>query len=242
MFLLLYRQLISSFGQCKYQKDRMNEFASILKREIRAIGPRNLGSCFFECADSSRSNESSTIDKLKSTLDDIVLQIARRASSIQRGEKLPETGVVPSLAGDDMPSKFTVSVARKWVDANMKLDSSLRKLLHERLKKVVFEKVLADVYPARSDSAFEKMMGKENEGWGELLAPSRDCLGTALPKSAIPFSGNKAPAKETGMGNGLEMLSEEVQSLVDKISLLVVVHFNAYFPIYEKEEFMRSVL
>jgi hypothetical protein len=170
------------------------------------------------------------------------LQIARRASSIQRGQKLPETGLLLGMAGGDMPSKFTVSVARKWVDANMKLDSSLRKLLHGRLKKVVFEKVLAEVYPARSEVAFEKMMGKENEGWGEVLVPSRDCLGTALPKSAIPFSGNKAPAQEEGMGNGLEMLSEEVQSLVDKVSLLVVVHFNAYFPIYEKEEFMQSVL
>ncbi|XP_006462741.1 hypothetical protein AGABI2DRAFT_207333 [Agaricus bisporus var. bisporus H97] len=145
MFLLLYRQLISSFGHRKHQKERINEFASILKREIRAIGPRSLGTCFLECSNSSGSNQNPTTDKLKSAL-------------------------------------------------------------------------------------------------GEVLLPSKDCLGIALPKSAIPFSDNKVPAQEDGMGNGLEMLSDEVQSLVEKISLLVVVHFNAYLPVYEKEEFMQSVL
>ncbi|KAF9454708.1 Tcp11-domain-containing protein [Macrolepiota fuliginosa MF-IS2] len=231
MFLLLYRQLASCSGPGKYQKERMDEFAVILKREIRAIGPRSLGTCFFKDTDTSAdvspstgSNQNQVTDKLKGAIDDIVLQVARRATSAQRNSKPAETG---SLSGgtDDVPDERTVSVARKWVITNMKLDSSLRKLLHGRLKNVVFEKVLADVYPARAEAALERMMGQEIEGCGETVESSRDCQGI-----------------QEGRGNGLEMLTEEVQSLVDKISLLVTVHFNAYLPLYEKEEFIQAVL
>lgn len=248
MFLLLYRQLLSFSGQGKYQKERIDEFAAILKREIRAIGPRSLGTCFLKDTDtstdisaSSGSNQSQVTDKLKSAMDDIVLQVARRATSAQCRQKPLETGSLSSMV-DDIPNESTVSVARKWVDTNMKLDSSLRKLLHGRLKKVVFDKVLADVYPARTEAALERMMGQEIEGCGEVFVSSRDCQGIALPRSAPAFFDMKKPAQERSWGNGLEMLTEEVQSLVDKISLLVVVHFNAYLPLYEKEEFMQSVL
>jgi hypothetical protein len=245
MFLLLYRQLASCSGQGKYQKERVDEYAAILKREIRAIGPRSLGSCFFKDTDTSPdistldgSNQNQVTDKLRIAGDDVVLQVARRATSAQRSQKPVET---PSLfnAASDVPDERTVSVARKWVVTNMKTDSSLRKLLHGRLKKVVFEKVLADVYPARAEAALEKMMGHEVEGCGEVSLSSRVCQVVSLPRSAQTL---KRPAQEKSWGNGLEMLSDEVQSLVENISLLVVVHFNAYLPLYEKEEFLRAVL
>lgn len=247
MFLLLYRQLVSCSGQGKYQKERMDEYATILKREIRAIGPRNLGVCFLKDSDASAdaplsagSNQNQVTDKLKGAIDDIVLQVARRATSAQRNQRHTQTGSL-SCGADDVPDERTVSVARKWVITNMKLDSSLRRLLHGRLKNVVFEKVLADVYPARAEAALEKMMGHEIEGCGETILLSRDCQGVALARPPPqPLFEMKKPIQERG--NGLEMLTEEVQSLADKISLLVVVHFNAYLPLYEKEEFMQAVL
>lgn len=242
MFLLLYRQLAS---QGIYQKERVNEFATILKQEIRAIGPRNLGSGFITDTDTalgSGSNQNSAIDMLNSAMDDIVLQIARRATSVRHNQKTVEMGSLSSVA-NDAPDERTVSVARKWVITNMKLDSSLRKLLHGRLKNAVFEKVLVDVYPARAEAAMEKMMGHEIEGCGEVFVSSRDCQGItrSRPSPSLLFE-TKKRAQEPGNGNGLEMLTEEVQSLVDKISLLVTIHLNAYLPVYEKEEFMKDVL
>ncbi len=240
MFLLLYRQLISQ-GIC--QKERMNEFATILKQEIRAIGPRNLGSCFITDTDAALgSNQGSAIDKLSSAMDDIVLQIARRATGVRRNQKPVEIGLSCS-AVDDAPDQRTVSVARKWVITNMKLDSSLRKMLHGRLKNAIFEKVLADVYPARTEAAIGKMMGHEIEGCSEVFVSSRDCQGIARsrPPPSLLFE-TKKPVPNPGNGNGLEMLAEDVQLLTDKISLLVTVHLNAYLPVYEKEEFMKDVL
>ncbi|KAF5360949.1 hypothetical protein D9756_004726 [Leucocoprinus leucothites] len=249
MFLLLYRQLASCSSQGKYQKERMDEYGAILKREIRAIGPRSLGSCFLKDTDTSPDNsasagsdQSQVADKLRSAVDDVVLQVARRATSVQRNRD-PTEMVSPHNGTDDVPDERTVSVARKWVFTNMKSDSSLRNLLHGRLKKLVFEKVLADVYPAHGEAALEKMMGQEIEGCGEVFGPSRDYQGvSSLPRSPLPPSEMKRPPQVQSWGNGLEVLSEEVQSLVDKISLLVVVHFNAYLPLYEKDEFLEAAL
>ncbi|KAJ3564568.1 hypothetical protein NP233_g8211 [Leucocoprinus birnbaumii] len=248
MFLLLYRQLASCSSQGKYQKERVDEFATILKQEIRAIGPRSLGSCFLKDTDtalnisaSTGSNQNPAADKLRNAVDDVVLQVARRATSVQRDRKVVETVSPPPCGTGDVPDERTVSVARKWVLTNMKTDSSLRKLLHGRLKKVVFEKVLAEVYPARAEAALERMMGQEIEGCGEVFGPSRDVL-SSLPRSPLPLFEMKRPEPVQSWGNGLELLSDEVQSLVDKISLLVLVHFNAYLPLYEKEEFLQAVL
>ncbi|KXN88247.1 Protein SOK1 [Leucoagaricus sp. SymC.cos] len=152
MFLLLFRQLTPCLRRGKYQKDSVDEYAAILKRDIRAIGPRSLGACFLKDADTSSdmsalggSNQLQVTDKLRSAMDDVVLQVAH-------------------------------------------------------------------------------------------------CQGVALPRSPPSLFEMKKPAQKPSWTNGLEMLADEVQSLVDKISLLVVVHFNAYLPLYEKEDFLRAVL
>jgi hypothetical protein len=249
MFLLLYRQLASCSNQGKYQKERIDEYSAILKREIRVIGPRSLGTCFFKDTDTSSeisvlsgSNQNQMTDKLRSVVDDVVLQVARRATNAQRNRKPIETASPSCSADPDVPDGSTISVARKWALVNMRTDSSLRTLLHGRLKKVVFEKVLADVYPARAESALQKMMGQEIEGRGEVFVSSRHCQEATLPRSPLSLFGMRKPAQEQNWGNGLEMLGEEVQSLVDKISLLFVVHLNAYLPVYEKEVFLQAIL
>lgn len=255
MFLLLYRQLASCSNQGRHQKERVDEYAAILKQEIRAIGPKSLGTCFLQDADSSSEDPSASTrsdqshpqvtDKLKSAVDDVVLQIARRATSVPRNHRSPEEMASPPTNGTDhVPDERTVSVARKWIVTNMKTDSSFKKLLHGRLNKVVFERVFADVYPVRAASALEKMMGQEPEGCGEMFGgPSRHC---SLPRSSLtPFEmkrRSEAVLQHRCWGNGLEILEDEVQSLVHKISLLVVVHFNAYLPLYEKQEFLQAVL
>ena len=255
MFLLLYRQLASCSSQGRYHKDRVDEYAAILKQEIRAIGPRSLGTCFLPDADSfsdntsaptgSHQNPPQVTDKLQSAVDDVVLQIARRATSVSRDHRNPAEMISPLAIGTDhVPDERTVSIARKWIVTNMKVGSSFVKMLHGRLNKEVFERVLADVYPARAEAALQKMMGQEIESCGEVFGgPSRDCV---LPRSSVaPFEvkrRSEAVIRHHFWGNGLEILADEVQSLVHKISLLVIVHFNAYLPLYEKQEFLQAVL
>jgi len=229
----------------------VDEYAAILKREIRAIGPRSLGTCFLPDAASndpsaptgSHQNHPQVTDKLKRAVDDVVLQIARRATTVSRDHRNPVEVISPPTNGTDhVPDERTVSIARKWIVTHMKADSSFVKMLHGRLNKVVFERVLADVYPARAEAALEKMMGQEMESCGEVSGgPSRYCL---LPRSA-PFEvkrRSEVAVRHHLWGNGLEILADEVQSLVHKISLLVIVHFNAYLPLYEKQEFLQAVL
>jgi hypothetical protein len=102
----------------------------------------------------------------------------------------------------------------------MQAESALSAMLHNRLRDVVFNAVLISSYPGR------------------------DLTNGCRPVASLDLSASLAPGNAANPGppsmSGLEPLSDEIRTLVEKISVLALIHMNAYLPMYEKEGFRPS--
>lgn len=251
MLLLLYRQLVLSENSSSGSSTPPHKLSDAdilkMKREIRDIsGTFRLGTCFARNQKSGNKDG----DKWLNMKEDLVLQIARRvkegrgavpssgigalssslpqtspcstsvlgnASSSTPPTVAPTPSTVPSfpICESNLPNPRTVSLGQNWVDSHMQAESALSAMLHNRLRDVVFDAVLVSTYPGRDltngfrpPASLDLSINAANSGVGEGSAPKL---------------------------SGLEPLSDEIRTLVEKISLLVLIHLNTFLPLYEKE-------
>ena len=218
MFLLLYRQLVCSGGHVAPKVDESD--LAQLKREIRDIGASHLGHCFLlgcsekgNLIDGTNSCTTDRIDwhKARAVRQDVVLQVAMRAHEAQH--RTNSHSAPSSLHSRPAPDEHMLKLAERWADSNMQLGSSLSDMLRDRLRDATFKAVVAMAYPPRDAST------------GKI--------------SAIDFSSARhtPPASESpGTSTGMEPLTDEIKSLGERLSKLVLIHLNAYLPLYEQEQ------
>ncbi|KAG1747953.1 uncharacterized protein EDB91DRAFT_51691 [Suillus paluster] len=199
MFLLLFRQLVFSDPCDPTFKVSEPQLAS-LKKEIRDISSSHLGHCFNQGFDPDN-------EKWAKIRQDIVLQIAMRAKEARTSTRLD--GVSQSLAS--APEERMLKLAERWSDPNMRPNSPLSKMLHNRIRDVVLNQVVALTFPSR-DSVMS-------------LGKSFDTL---------------TPPPST-LASGMEPLTDEIRLLSERLSRLAHVHLGVYLPLYEQEDFSSSI-
>ncbi|KAF6757389.1 T-complex protein 11-domain-containing protein [Ephemerocybe angulata] len=270
MLLLLYRQLAlsenSNSGSPLPPKTLTDADMIRMKSEIRDIsGSFRLGACFSRNQQKTGNKDA---ERWRVVKEDLVLQISRRArtsrgtsagtakaptsstsalsssptpppsssssvstasssSSPSTASTSPPTTPTRSLPSSpisesSLPNPRTVALGQKWVDSHMQSESALSAMLHNRLRDAVFNAVLTSTYPGRDLTN------------GCRAVPSLDFSINA------GTSGAGVPVGSPGTLSGLEPLSDEIRTLVEKISLLALIHLNAYLPLYEKEGFRPS--
>ncbi|KAG5635357.1 hypothetical protein H0H81_011558 [Sphagnurus paluster] len=217
MFLLLYRQLVHSDSGDSPQDLTKVEDADLLrlKNEIRDIGSSRLSHCFSSrCppdeADRTREKD---LEKEHNPKEDVVLQVAKRAKEARNPTPSSSSQASLSSVGES-PDEHIVSVAQRWADSNIQLDSPLCTMLRRRIRDVIFNSVVALAFPGR-DSTTSKLT-------------SIDFLASVQSAQDIPL----------GTATGMEPLADEIKSLSEKISRLALIHLNAYLPLYEQEGFL----
>lgn len=229
MFLMLYRQLV--FFEASPQQStskilpRVTESdLSQLKAEIRDIASCRLGYCFtrvsvdektsVEGADKN-SKEDKEWQKWQKTAQNIVLQIAMRATQAQNRAKSPSssTDTYSVVQPDDRMLKLT----ERWLDTNLRLGSPLSIVLRNRLRDALFHRLVATTYPTR-DSAT-----------GQLKAIINTAVAVTEPASSA-----------MGTVTGMESLSDEIRILAEKLSKLSLIHLGVYLPLYEQNGFLDS--
>ncbi|KAJ6559226.1 T-complex protein 11-domain-containing protein [Mycena vulgaris] len=109
-----------------------------------------------------------------------------------------------------------LGLAQRWADFNIQYGSVLSTMLRDRLRDVVFHAVVGLAYPGR-DAASGKLANIDFTAFGRTAPPPGPVLG-----------------KVTGM----EVLTEEINTLAENISRLALIHLNAYTPLYELEHFL----
>ncbi|KAJ3550869.1 hypothetical protein NMY22_g178 [Coprinellus aureogranulatus] len=267
MLLLLYRQLSVSentnSGSSHPPKKLTDADLIKMKSEIRDIcGSFRLGACFSR---TQSKNGGKDAEKWRVVKDDVILQLSRRVKELARGARsgttasttpspsnaqassststpsstsvpdAPSSSYAPSastspvssalptlpISDDSLPNPRTVALGQMWVDAHMQAESALSAMLHNRLRDVVFNAVLISSYPGR-----------------DLTNGCRPV--TSFSSTASLAFGNTENSGVPSM-SGLEPLSDEIRTLVEKISVLALIHLNAYLPMYEKEGFRPSL-
>ncbi|KAF9267453.1 hypothetical protein L218DRAFT_955334 [Marasmius fiardii PR-910] len=131
------------------------------------------------------------------------------------------------------PDPHMLNIAQRWAEENMNISSSLGAVVYHKLHEAVFQAVVAQTYPSRDSTV------------GKLFATVVEMNGvTSSPVVSIPGLGQdkKVKALSTSLSilSGMEPLTEEIRSLVDKISRLALVHLNVYLPVYERPEFVET--
>jgi T-complex protein 11 len=229
MFLLLYRQLVfseSHEGPSSPQGSPKVLDADLmqLKREIRDIGPSRPGQCFsphpHPSSDDSDGLHGSKSDKkeaerLLDARQGIVLQIAKRAKEARNRTHTPSP-LEPSPIGE-VPDEHTASLAQRWAESNMYVNSTLAIMLRRRLQDIVFNTVVKLAYPAPDSSTVKR-------GAVDFLVSAR---------------GDSVVEMPLGAATGMESLTDEIRALSEKISRLSLIHLNAFLPLYEQEGFLE---
>ena len=105
----------------------------------------------------------------------------------------------------------------------MQSESALSAMLHSRLRDVVFNAVLSSTYPSKDAST------------GVRPTSPLDLSSFSSSSGAAKIVVGTAVGSAVGGASGMEPLSDEIRSLAEKISLLALIHLNAYLPLYEKE-------
>jgi T-complex protein 11 len=217
MLLLLYRQLV--FSDKSSSRPKLSDADLIkIKLEVRDIAAGyRLGRCLSRDLDQNGKEA----ERWRAVKEDVVLQVARRAEATRRGQVLASHPCPTSSSQSDPASRDaavnegvderSLNVARNWADAHLKNGSPLSSMLHKRLRETVLSAVLQSAYPGR-----------------DLMSGCR------------PVVLNLSPGNSAGTTSGMEPLADEIRTLAEKISLLALIHLNAYLPMYESEGFAPS--
>lgn len=117
----------------------------LIKKEILELAPRNIGRCFLRTRPTSDPQSSQAeareLEKWKSGMQSVVLQIASRASEARRRPSAVASSN-PSLRA---PEPHLLKVAESWSENNFKLDAPLSALMRDRLRDAVLEIVVQTV-------------------------------------------------------------------------------------------------
>jgi len=186
----------------------------------------HLGYCFIQpSAEKESSVEGSETEKAedkewekwRKAAQDVVLQIAMRATQAQDRAKMSSSSTdLPAL---QPPSDRMLKLAERWLDTNLRSGSTLSTVLRNRLRDAVFHRLVATTFPAR-DAATGKL--KTN------LNPTVS-LNTPTP-----------PPSSSGTVTGMESLADEIRILAEKLSRLSLIHLGVYLPLYEQDGFLYS--
>lgn len=173
MFIMLYRQLVfSDTGSSPSKtipKVTDNDLKQI-KSEIKDIAACHLGYCFTRgtSAVSPPAASTSTIDadagksvsipddkeweRWQAAARDVVLQIASRATQVRNRPKMSTSATSPehTLPLSDCPDSRMIKIAEGWLDTNLRPGSPLSILLRNRVRDVVFHRVIANTFPAQA--------------------------------------------------------------------------------------------
>jgi hypothetical protein len=235
MFMLLFRQLVfSEPSEFSTPPSRIDQSDMIrLKREIRDIGPACLGTCFVSSKSSGIEapplslQECIDIEQRRNAVQDLVLQIAKRASDLRRNKSGIVDGVpAPSstfeLVVPSPPDNSILNVAQRWADTNMEPGSTLSVFLHKRMRDVIFEEVV---------SLTASWNGVGGKSISSELCPGV-CAGTSM------FFGANVSPTTTGHAAGMDALTDEIRRLGEKIARLAIIHLNTHLPLYESDGFL----
>ncbi len=111
--------------------------------QILELAPRNIGRCFLRTRPlsdlQSSQAEARELEKWKSGMQSVVLQIASRASEARRR---PVSSSNPCLRA---PEPHLLKVAESWSENHFKLESPLSTLMRDRLRDAVLEIVVQTV-------------------------------------------------------------------------------------------------
>jgi hypothetical protein len=148
LLLMLHRQLlVSSYQDPSIPRREVNlEDVDMqhVKKEILELAPRNIGRCFLPTRPSSdpqsSQGEARELEKWKSGMQSVVLQIASRASEARRRSLTVSSD--PCLRA---PEPHLLRVAESWSENNFKLESPLSTLMRDRLREAVLEIVVQTV-------------------------------------------------------------------------------------------------
>jgi hypothetical protein len=165
-------------------------------------------------------------------MQDLVLQIAKRASDLRRSKTTGDhpacgvdegatAGLAQSSAFELVPSppdKSLLNVARRWADKNMEMGSFLSVFLHKRMRDVVFEEV---VWLTAS--------------WNGVPGKS---MGTDLCPPGTTFSEAHVSPATTAHAAGMDALTDEIRRLGEKIARLAIIHLNTHLSLYETDGFL----
>ncbi|KAF8655481.1 hypothetical protein AX16_003039 [Volvariella volvacea WC 439] len=221
MFLLLYRQLVSSDMAQKRQPVKIDDAKLLkLKNEIIDIGSSRLGHCFFRrsSAEPGSRTERKEIERWRSTKRDIVLQVATRAKEALDSSSSSSFASASTPALPQLPDEQMLNTAHRWADTNIQAGSTLSIMLRDRLRDQVFNTVVALAYPGRSSTSGQ-LMKIDFLSFGRSNAPAN------IPSNPVP---------------GMEPLAEEIRILSEKIARQALIHLNAFLPLYEQDAFWDS--
>lgn len=227
LFLMLYRQLVFFDPNPQQSSSRTmpkvtESDLSQLKTEIKDIASCHLGYCFTQPppkeGSETEKSEDKEWDKWRKAAQDVVLQIAMRATQAQNRAKAPSSS--SDLPGLQPPSERMLKLAERWLDTNLRPGSALSNILRNRLRDAVFHRLLATTFPARDTAT------------GKLKANSGINLSTS---SLLP-----TPPSSSGTATGMESLTDEIRILTEKLSRLSQIHLGVYIPLYEQDGFLYS--
>jgi hypothetical protein len=147
LLLMLHRQLlVSSYQDSTTPRRDINPEdvdMQLIKKEILELAPRNIGRCFLRTRPlsdlQSSQAEARELEKWKSGMQSVVLQIASRASEARRR---PVSSSNPCLRA---PEPHLLKVAESWSENHFKLESPLSTLMRDRLRDAVLEIVVQTV-------------------------------------------------------------------------------------------------
>jgi len=225
---MLYRQLVffdpnpQSSGTRAMPKVTEADL-SLLKSEIRDIASCHLGYCFMrpseaEPSDGSEKTEDKEWEKWRKAAQDVVLQIAMRATQAQnRAKASPLSPTDPSTLHP--PSDRMLKLAERWLDTNLRPGSALSIVLRNRLRDAVFHRLVATTFPTR-DAATGKLK--------------------ASLHANINITASTSPPSPVGTVTGMESLTDEIRILAEKLSRLSLIHLGVYLPLYEQDGFLYS--
>ncbi|KZT73798.1 Tcp11-domain-containing protein [Daedalea quercina L-15889] len=184
MLLLLYRQLILSGQQQGHTRLALDDLLK-LKKEIWEVGPTHLGLCFRPPRDTGARGEAE-IKRWKSEMEDVVLQVTRRASEA-RSSPPTSTPSASSSASQNVaktptPDAQLMKLATSWAETNLRPDSQLSALMRRRVRDAVLRIALPIAAPSlkRSEAHAETEMSSGLEP----LMPEIQHLGERIAKLA----------------------------------------------------------
>jgi len=197
LLLMLHRQLlVSSYQDPSIPRREINPEdvdMQLIKKEILELAPRNIGRCFLRVRPSSdlqsSQAEARDLEKWKSGMQSVVLQIASRASETRRRSPNVATSSNSCLRA---PEPHLLRVAESWSENNFRLESPLSTLMRDRLRDAVLEVVVQTVLVRGSISPLASPVSESSQpatrklATGlEPLAPEIRQLSERLSKLAV---------------------------------------------------------
>jgi len=215
-----------------------------LKNELASISPPRLGLCFGyplraarHSKSSSHSDPASVAAKMseehrewRAGVSDVLLQVARRASSASGG----------------IPAQATIDTLERWADSNLREGTPFATVLQRRLRDALVEAVDAALR-SPSPSAIQPAAAPAPMYAAQPCAQA--LMQTATRQPSPMMTSPQAPAlrlpvprpagAQTAPGAGLEPLEHEINTLARRISDVVSHHWNVYNPVYNAPGFLQ---